>query len=480
MDSSIIQVWVDEVNSCLASTSRHVFTPPLLGVLPFNDNRHHSKGMMSGSPKRRRTADFPDCPPDPERSPQQEPQIVGNAESLDAAEPQSSLSAYGAVLERHRPVFSLPLMAQQAPTEPSSSSVTPSHSSSPSKHHKKTASLLSLVQPVRFVKVDSLKKALPDEMETLMKALLAVSNREEILPAGLRTHPDFDDETIRPFMWQSAAASPENSAKGDAAILANHAQLQTIKTRSLSSSNLGRSEAAWNCRVHDPLLCHLTAASPHVEVEPITAARIAKSFRPLSREAVPNLSISASDSGDIFETPSVKRAPLATSVHKMVDFALVLRPDEELERLIDAFLSTQPRGLNTINQTMYEPLRRRPAPIFVETKTISGTLDGANVQLGIWVAAWHERIRNIMALTGTSAKVIALPVVQVMDDVWNISFAVDRDLEIQILQSNLRIGDTSSILGAYQLQAAVAALAKWMKDEFAPWVKHLLQGVVGA
>ncbi|WAO97269.1 Hypothetical protein NCS54_01498700 [Fusarium falciforme] len=75
------------------------------------------------------------------------------------------------------------------------------------------------------------------------------------------------------------------------------------------------------------------------------------------------------------------------TLHKMVDFALVVRPEKELQNLIDTFLDKQPHTMATINQTIYEPLRTRPAPIFIEIKTSSGNMDTANVQLGVWVAA---------------------------------------------------------------------------------------------
>ncbi|KAF4468499.1 hypothetical protein FALBO_4616 [Fusarium albosuccineum] len=138
MDSSIIQVWVDGVNSSLTPTSSDIFTPPMLDALPFDGNYD----PMSGSPKRRRTADSPIYPLDPDKTPQQEStrhlslRDAGNVELLDSAASQpvsDSSCAYGAKLGHYPPVFSLPLTAQQAPTESSSSSVPQARSSSPSK-----------------------------------------------------------------------------------------------------------------------------------------------------------------------------------------------------------------------------------------------------------------------------------------------------------------------------------------------------------
>ncbi|KAK7217852.1 hypothetical protein V2G26_005855 [Clonostachys chloroleuca] len=114
----------------------------------------------------------------------------------------------------------------------------------------------------------------------------------------------------------------------------------------------------------------------------------------------------------------------------MADFAVVLRPKEELQNFIDTFLDNQPYTTPTVNQTIYEPLRTRPAPIFIETKMPSGNMDTANVQLGIWVAVWHQRVRSIIALGGGSDKVITIPVIQIVASVWTLMFVLDAGTEI--------------------------------------------------
>ncbi|KAJ4174091.1 hypothetical protein NW754_002308 [Fusarium falciforme] len=163
----------------------------------------------------------------------------------------------------------------------------------------------------------------------------------------------------------------------------------------------------------------------------------------------------------------------------MVDFAVVLRPEKELQNLIDTFLDKQPHTMATINQTIYEPLRTRPAPIFIETKTSSGNMDTANVQLGVWVAAWHERMRGIIALGGGTDKMITIPVIQVVGSIWTLLFVMDAGAEIRVLDGNFRIGDTDSIFGIYQLQAAMSALADWTKDTFQPWFTAILTRATG-
>jgi hypothetical protein len=61
----------------------------------------------------------------------------------------------------------------------------------------------------------------------------------------------------------------------------------------------------------------------------------------------------------------------------MVDFALVLTPDKDLEALIDLIANSSPEA--TINHTVYFALKTRPSPVFIETKTASGNIESANV-----------------------------------------------------------------------------------------------------
>jgi hypothetical protein len=84
----------------------------------------------------------------------------------------------------------------------------------------------------------------------------------------------------------------------------------------------------------------------------------------------------------------------------MVNFTVILRAEKELQNLIDTFLDKQPHTLATINQTIYEPLRTRQDFIFIKTKTSSGNIYTANVQLSVWVAVWHERMRGFIARGG--------------------------------------------------------------------------------
>ncbi|KAM3447858.1 hypothetical protein MY3296_008313 [Beauveria thailandica] len=363
-----------------------------------------------------------------------------------------------------------------------SSETSRSRSISPTKRLQKTESLLGLAVPIEFIKQRSLATAIPDDTHQLLEALSAVGAGEAVLPAVLRSHFDFqNDPQIRRHAWrdETQPTSAAVAAAEYAAALHNHELLCRIVDESLASANKHRSEAGWNNLVHTPLLQHATQNMSHLEVEPIISAQILPAFRPLlaSGKRVPLPSSEASTAGSSVSGRSV--APIATSVHKMVDYALVLRPSDTLKTLISHFLASEPWERQSINQTRYEPLRAQPAPIFIETKTISGTQDSANVQLGIWVAAWCERMRAVVSRAGTDEKILTLPVIQVTGgDVWSALYVVDDGTRIRVLDADCRIGNTSSILGIYQLQASMAALGRWVEETFTPWFTDLLARAV--
>ncbi|KAM3437992.1 hypothetical protein MY4824_003439 [Beauveria thailandica] len=376
-----------------------------------------------------------------------------------------SASSFPAVLAS-RPVFS-----HQHSTDNSQPDDTSQRSSSPSKRFQKMASLRGLGVPVYF-STQPAPGVMPADTMELREALSAVEAKEALLPAVLRSHPDFQGNTrIRRQTWLSD--DDTCSAADRDAVLQNHGRLRDIVDESRESAEVQRSEAAWNSHVHSNLLKHVTRHTQHLKFEDISSARIIPAFRPRLSSGK-QASAAASNTSGCGPT-----AALITSVHKMVDFALVMRPSDVLQTLIDRFLEEEPWENQSINQTLYEPLRTRPAPIFIKTKTVSGTKENANVQLGIWVAAWRERMRPIMALAGAEEeKLLTLPVIQVMDSAWSVSFVVDEGTHICIIDDNYIIGNTNSMLGIYQLQASMAALGAWVKDVFEPWFTKLLTRAV--
>ncbi|CAH0023418.1 unnamed protein product [Clonostachys rhizophaga] len=377
-------------------------------------------------------------------------------------------------------VATLTMDQRHQSTGSSASSVQRPGSKSPSKQHRRVADLMTLDRPVRFKMEMNMRDALSSDAQGLYNALVRAERGEGILPPTLTDIPGMDPMDISPYMWQQAIAGTD-AQSSDSSVADKHRRILDIVKVSHKSSELHRSEASWNTMVHYPLLYELTSSSS-VRVEPIMSAQIVPAFRPSfynqSYDEVSSpstgFSFSNTDSISSYESnASPSRMNATKSVHKMVDFALTLTPDKDLEALIETFTKSSPTA--TINQTAYYPLKSRPAPVFIGTKTSAGNVEAANIQLGVWTAAWHASLRSLMRLGGGVERIITLPIIQVINGTWTLMFAVDAQTEIHILDRDFRIGNSSTVFGMYQLQAALSAIIVWMEGEFKGWITRVLQ-----
>ena len=110
----------------------------------------------------------------------------------------------------------------------------------------------------------------------------------------------------------------------------------------------------------------------------------------------------------------------------MVDFALLFQPSAEAPPpAFEALLRSLPFEERTLCQTDYGPLQFFPAPVAIETKTSSGVLEEAKVQLGVWVAAWFKRMR--LLLPNHKGEMIPVPMVVVQGGNWTAYYVCEKD-----------------------------------------------------
>ncbi|KLU90595.1 hypothetical protein MAPG_10447, partial [Magnaporthiopsis poae ATCC 64411] len=150
------------------------------------------------------------------------------------------------------------------------------------------------------------------------------------------------------------------------------------------------------------------------------------------------------------------------------------RPDYgALRQRVEEVVTTQPDGLETISQTVYRPLTRRPAGVVVATKSADNDLNRGRIQLAVWTTAWHERVR---ALCGSSRpRFVTLPLLLSGERRWDLYFACDRgdDVGIEIV-GPVDVGGTGDLLTLYAFLAVLRALAAWMDGPFKLWMMELL------
>jgi hypothetical protein len=167
---------------------------------------------------------------------------------------------------------------------------------------------------------------------------------------------------------------------------------------------------------------------------------------------------------------------------KLVNYTINLLPDKKIDSVIRLLLQNQPANLETINQTMYNPVRCQPIAISIETKTPDAPEQDAEVQLGVWVAAHFNRLRMLSQEDPVS---LTLPLLYVSGAQWFLLFASDSAEQIvcyfliclacqlltfqQELLGKLLIGDTATAVGCYKLLATLRCLCGWVTTTFKEW-----------
>ncbi|KAL2178466.1 uncharacterized protein P884DRAFT_258571 [Thermothelomyces heterothallicus CBS 202.75] len=275
---------------------------------------------------------------------------------------------------------------------------------------KNITGLQRLDKPVLFDSLDDNAglRQLPEDVRQLYYDIFAATKYQTgIYPAEIRTeiealyagHPPPDSVYRKPedgnnkdgigqdveafFDYLPVSALFAGTAEG-ATCQARIARAEFYKARSIKDRAreclaLRRAEAAWNTKVHEPLL-ELALSRQHTSViyENATSARILPCFLPYLI------------TGEVAEG-------------KMVDFVLAPNFGSESEldiaiqnKLVELAKQMRSSGLVSahlcVNQTDYPPLMRSPAAVTIETKVGGASLEEGRLQLGVWTAAWHRRM----------------------------------------------------------------------------------------
>lgn len=131
---------------------------------------------------------------------------------------------------------------------------------------------------------------------------------------------------------------------------------------------------------------------------------------------------------------------------------------------MEEFIDEQ--DLQTVNQTLYSPLRTRPIAVSIEAKSQAPHTTGRS-QLAIWTYAWFARVTQV----APNAHIPALPLLRIVGHDWYVLWAWknSEDPLRMTLTSDLAFGHTRSFHGVYKILAMLRRLAKWVEEVFQPW-----------
>ena len=167
---------------------------------------------------------------------------------------------------------------------------------------------------------------------------------------------------------------------------------------------------------------------------------------------------------------------------KMVDYAIVINPSQNFSG--DPSKSLHNRIIEklrvetgaSINQTSAEWVRFKPIGVNVETKKGTVGEDEAHVQLSTWLTAQYSRLRQLMP-GKTKTKLPSFPVLSVQGQRWLLMIICIHGNERIDHIKELYLGDTGSVIGVFQIIAAIRRVAQWVKDEYRPWFEREILGI---
>lgn len=323
--------------------------------------------------------------------------------------------------------------------------------------------LAQLVTPVRLVYPDNATDAIGDEEgRVLWKDLRKISRDSKILPSAIRSDLEnlVGSDSIDEDMWDGyelgegdrddrcdSLVQPEQYRTSQPTAQQELLLIRQLTVDTRKAEDRRKNETGWNEDVHKPAFRLALGTHPVVQAENVASTRLAPPFRPPLSDPFDQIA-SATDASSVTETSSSWDS---AAYHKIVDYALVLDLDSaqstsdaatyaSLARRIRCFINAQPYSEQWINAIQYEPLRYLPSGVTIETKTNTGTREEAFVQLGVWIAAWHRRMRLMLdsrgqtqqlqdepcsPMGGNFRRLLSVPAILVSNGSWELFMVIE-------------------------------------------------------
>lgn len=417
-------------------------------------------------------------------------------------------------MRRSTPSISSATTARTPTTTRSSKTAKTTRSISPT---KTIAHLGNLRKPVKYIALDEdavESGQIPTDIQQLYRQLEDINDGEGFIPAEVR--PDFHKimpNTVRPRWFSDTTTmtrEQETQARSARAIIEQGSRtrlpttlaelciaeldtLRGIEGAAKDCSERQCSEATWNERVHGPLLRHALAGFTGLRLDVVTTAQIATGAIPptvggggvVAQSKMVDYAVSLWLNDG--ERPRLRHTDGGMSSTVGGEAADTINDDQasgvmsDDERLasaiyaaVDAQDQDQDHPIPSVNQTCYEPVRFAPIAVSIETKQPTGRDDG-KVQLAVWTAAWHYRMRRLLdkgvpAAEMGQGRIVTLPLLLVTGHQWRLYFACDRGHRIEILES-LLIGESDRLDRIYKIVASLRVIAGWVQGPYRKWIE---------
>ena len=153
----------------------------------------------------------------------------------------------------------------------------------------------------------------------------------------------------------------------------------------------------------------------------------------------------------------------------MVDFAIVMVPDEALEDKIRMSLKNLPKESQSVNQTNHTPIRMTPIILNFETKPPWTGGETADVQLGTWGDAGFTKLGQMLEANNCSKEPIpTIPMVSFYGHEARLSAFQHGDRK-NFLLGKMDLGSFQTIEGIFQILKALNFLVDWGNTVYRDW-----------
>ncbi|KAJ2978837.1 hypothetical protein NUW58_g7366 [Xylaria curta] len=284
---------------------------------------------------------------------------------------------------------------------------------------------------------------LPEDAQNLYKKLLRISKGRNLIPAAVKDRFELASGPLEPWEIDVTTLSSINELEREIDLA------QRICKKAHTLTRDGHAEPGWNCDVHSPILDLALDCFNRVEPINITTATLCPGL-------APKLEVNSQ-----------------TMQSKLVDYSINLVPDTNspLAYAIDTFIASQSFEMRTITPTMYDPVRRRPQGIAIETKAPSSSSEPM-VQLSVWAKATFTRFHQLLQ-SNPQAKTLrtpTLPFIAVRGHEWDLWFGHDKKDAFE-LYGPFSIGCTKSLVKTWMLITSLRALGEWVDEDFCIWLE---------
>lgn len=290
-------------------------------------------------------------------------------------------------------------------------------------------------------------------IEKLVQRLTAMEGGNEVIPRNMKTMLAEHIGNARPLKAGNIAkkecVEDTTDVEGSLGYEKMWERLSWVMGEAARCNAERMSEASWNEMVHAPVLS--LALRGHWKSRGIyycnmTTARIS------NKSLIPKVVSKSMGS-------------------KMVDYAMVIRPDSNMSQRIRHKLLSD--NTLSINQTEAEYVRYHPITINIETKRAAIEEDKAYVQQGIWNIAQFSHLERLMK---DDAPFPILPLLMIQGHEWKMLiaeiFKTDDNTTAgrkMTFAGHVRIGATDSVVGIYQIISSLRVLARWIDEWYRPW-----------